>query len=271
MKKNCSLKHNVAKPIKHNYLLNGGLLWCEVCGKEMEGRSGTGAKGIKYYYYVCKNKECGFKVPADEIEGIILNRLKELSSRRDIIADIIKFTNGRLQKVLPQPKEQKTLLQKERTEIRNFADIILNKWASLATDQNSVLLKEKLDDLGKRRQDVETGIQALEQMIDEIQRESVSQELVMLALNKFTDVFDHIQPYQQKELLRLVLHKAVLAPDSIKIALYGRPPKTGLLSISESEMHSQMATWLPFVDSYRTFIVSPPKDILEVFEHVSSM
>jgi site-specific DNA recombinase len=249
LKKNRSSKHNVAKPIKHNYLLNGGLLWCEKCGKEMEGRSGTGARNVRYYYYRCKNEACQFKVPANEIEGIILNRLKELSSQRDILGEIVKFTNGRLQKALPQLKEQKTLLQKERTEIRSFADKIMNKWASLATDQNSVLLKEKLDELGRRRQDIETGIQTLEQMIDEIQRESVSQELVMLALNKFTDVFDHIQPYQQKELLGLVLHKAVLAPDSIKIALYGRPPETGLLPGTESEMRSRMVNWLPGQDS----------------------
>jgi hypothetical protein len=235
----------VAKPIKHNYLLNGGLLWCEKCGKEMKGRSGTGARNVRYYYYRCKNEECQFKVPANEIEGIILNRLKELSSRKDILGEIIKFTNGRLQKALPELKQQRVLLQKERAEVRAFADTIISRWASLANDKNSVLLKEKLDELGKRRQDIETGIQTLEQMIDEIQRESVSQELVMLALNKFTDVFDHIQPYQQKELLRLVLHKAVLAADSIKIALYGRPPETGLLSVSESETHSQIATWLP--------------------------
>jgi len=220
----------MAKPIKHNYLLNGGLLWCEKCGREMEGRFGTGAKGVRYYYYRCKNEECEYKVPAHEIEGIILSRLKELSSRRDILGGIIRFTNGRLQKALPQLKEQKTLLQKELAEIRSFADRIMIEWASLAREENSVILKEKLDELGKRRKDVETGIQTLEEMIGEIQRESVSQELIILALNKVTDVFDHIQPYQQKELLSLVLHKAALAPDSIKVALYGHPPETGLLS-----------------------------------------
>jgi len=88
-----------------------------------------------------------------------------------------------------------------------------------------------------------------EEMIEEIESKSVTQELVMLALNKFTDVFDHIQPYQQKELLSLVLHKAILAPDSIKIALYGRPPDTGLLSLYESEIRSQTPIWLPGQDS----------------------
>jgi len=37
-------------------------------------------------------------------------------------------------------------------------------------------------------------------MIEEIERESVSKELVMSALEKFTGVFDHIQPYKQKDL-----------------------------------------------------------------------
>jgi len=158
---------------------------------------------------------------------------------------IIKSTNEKVQKELPQLKEQKTLLQKELTEIKNFADGIMNKWASLASEDSSLFLKDKLDQLGKRRKEIETGIQALEEMIEEIERESVTQELVMLALNKVTDVFDHIQPYQQKELLSLVLHKAILAPDSIKIALYGHPPEIGLLSLCESEIRSQTPIWLP--------------------------
>lgn len=121
----------------------------------------------------------------------------------------------------------------------------MNKWASLASEDSSLFLKDKLDQLGKRRKEIETGIQALEEMIEEIEREAVNQELVMLALNKFTDVFDHIQLYQQKELLSLVLHKAILAPDSIKIALYGRPPEIGLFSVCESEIRSQTPIWLP--------------------------
>ena len=248
LKKNCVSKHNEAKPVKHNYILNGGLLWCDKCSNEMEGRSGTGAKGARYYYYICKNKDCRFKVPADEIEGVILKRIKELSSQKNIMAEIVKSTNEKLQKELPQLKEQKTLLQKELTEVKNFADGIMNKWVSLASEDSSLFLKDKLDQLGKRRKEIETGIESLEQMIEEIEQESVNQELVMLALNKFTDVFDHLQPYQQKELLSLSLHKVILAPDSIKIALYGRPPETGLLSCVP-EMRSQTPIWLPRPDS----------------------
>lgn len=61
------------------------------------------------------------------------------------MADIVKATNEKLQKELPQLKEQKTIPQKEITEIKNFADGIMNKWASLASEDSSLFLKDKLD------------------------------------------------------------------------------------------------------------------------------
>lgn len=245
LQKNNTSKHNETKPVKHNYILNGGLLWCEKCGSEMEGRSGTSARGQRYYYYICKDEGCKFKVPASEIEDVILKRIKELSTDKSIMEGIIKATNEKLQRELPDLKEQKTLLNKELSEVKGFADGIMNKWASLASDNGSLFLKDKLDDLGKRRKEIESGLQGLGEMIVEIERESVTRELVMLALNKFTDTFEHIQPYQQKELLRLVLHKAVTGPESIKIALYGRLPDIGLFGKSLSGIRSQTPTILP--------------------------
>ena len=43
--------------------------------------------------------------------------------------------------------------------------------------------------------------------------------------------------------MRLVLHKAILGPDYMKMALYGRPPEVGPLSGSESRF--QTFDWLP--------------------------
>ena len=137
----------------------------------MQGRSGTGKLGRRYYYYACKNKDCGFKVSADEIEGVVLERIKKLSSQDDIIASIVRGTNNRLQKELPQLKEQKKLLQKELDEIRDFADGIMNKWAELAGDGGNLFLNDKLEELGTRRKEIETGIESLELMIGEIERE----------------------------------------------------------------------------------------------------
>ncbi len=106
LKKNNVSKHNGVKHIKHNYTLNSGLLWCGKCATEMEGRSGTGSKGMRYYYYICKNKECKFKVPAGEIEGIVLERIKELSAKKGIMDDIVQATN------IPLPLTERQIFRK---------------------------------------------------------------------------------------------------------------------------------------------------------------
>ena len=46
--------HNGSKPTQHVYILSGGLLHCGRCSSSMEGRSGRGRLGVKYFYYACQ-------------------------------------------------------------------------------------------------------------------------------------------------------------------------------------------------------------------------
>lgn len=248
IKRNHRSRHNQVTPIKHNYILNFGLLWCEKCGCEMEGRSGTGKKGIRYYYYRCKNEDCQFKVPASEIEKVILDRIRILSERKNVIGSIVQKANGRLQKEIPRLKAQKAVLSNEFDEISEAADGILSKWESMVNDDSNVFIKEKLNSLSKRRKEIESGIQELEEMIQKIERETVSQEMVKIALKKFDEMFKLIQPYQQKELIGLVLHKALISENTLKIALYGRPPDVDS-AISNVGLRSEMPAWRPGQDS----------------------
>ena len=249
IKRNHKSRTNQIAPIKHNYIFNSGLLWCEECGSEMEGRSGTGKKGVRYYYYRCKNNKCKFKVPASDIENVVLDRIASISKRKDIVTAIIKSTNKQLQKELPQLIEQRKLLDSELNDVKDFADGIMNKWESMANEESSVFLKEKLNQLGKRRKEIESGIQSMREMIEEVERESVTQEMVMIALGKFNEVFKHIKPYQQKELVGLVLHKAIVGPDKLKIALYGRLPEVDAVVNASVYQRSEMPVWRPRQDS----------------------
>lgn len=90
------------------------------------------ARNIKSFYYVCKNRTCRFKLPADEIEGIIIKRIKCLSSDPEIMEKLIANTNDKLMKDIPQLKNRKTHLQKELIEVKTFADGIMNKWTAMA-------------------------------------------------------------------------------------------------------------------------------------------
>lgn len=230
LKKNRESRHNSVKPIKHNYLLNGGLLWCGKCGAQMDGKPGTGARQVRYYYYVCKNKECRFKLPADEIEQIVLERIKELSGRSDILEGIVRRTNERLRTELPEFRERKSTLEKELGRINDTATGIMNDLEVIAGENGRIFVREKLEELGTRRKGIKTGIQEVEQAIREIERESVSHRDVMRALSEFSDVFGQIPPYKQKELVRLVVNRVELAPDCMKMALYGRVPAVGPVS-----------------------------------------
>jgi site-specific DNA recombinase len=245
MQKNGETRHNAAKRINHSYLLNHGLLWCGKCGAQMQGVCGTGRKGRKYYYYLCKS--CKFKVPADEVEGLVLERIAHLAQDEKTLAAIVASTNERLRTELPALRDQQRVLEGELARVKTQAEALINEWATLANGDGTSFLKERLDDLGKRRGQIEEGLTALEIAIGDVERDMVDQGLVAQALADFTGVFAELKPYQQKELMRLVLHKAILGPDYLKIGLYGRPPELGPLS--KGEPRSQTFDWLPGQDS----------------------
>ncbi|MFH1093695.1 MAG: recombinase family protein [Candidatus Omnitrophota bacterium] len=254
LKKNYSSKHNAAKAIKHVYLLNAGKLWCGECGEEMEGGSGTSKSHKKYYYYVCKNNTCKFRVPAKEIEDFVIGYIKNLANEKETLKNIIRFTNSKLQTELPQLVTQRKNMHAELENVKRFAQGILDQWTSMATNENAMFLKDKLNELGKRRKAIEDGISNLEIMIEEIQRESVNQDMIELMLSKFADIFNTIPPYQQKELINILLHKAILSPTETRIALYGKQADTRLFDLLETQSvnvisRPGISDWLPREDS----------------------
>ena len=72
-------------------------------------------------------------------------------------------------------------------------------------------------------------------------------DLVTRALADFSEVFSALKPNLQKELMRVVLNKVILAPDSLKIGLYGRPPE--VKTVQGGDARSQTFDWLPGQDS----------------------
>ncbi len=225
MRKNNKSNHNVAKPIRHNYVFNGGLLYCGKCNSEMEGTSSSGKLGKKYYYYKCKNSDCKFRVTADEIEKVVINRIKQLATREDILPKLVEKTNALVQKELPQLREQKSLLEKELIKVSNTIERVINDFGDITTDNSKESVRNELDELGKRQKEIQKGIISLQLTIEEIERDAVDKNLVKLALEKMRDTFNALQPYQQKELVRDVLHKAIISKDKINLALIGNPLK----------------------------------------------
>jgi hypothetical protein len=157
--------------------------------------------------------------------------------------EIVAATNRKLQTDLPNLTEQKETLEKDLSDVIRTADDMMDQWDSLAGEDGAVFLKERLDELGKRRTDIERALEELEIAIDDVEREAVDQEAVLEALASFGDVFDCIPPFQQKELFRLVIHKVIVSEGSMELALYGKPPELG--QMTQGTARSQTSNWLP--------------------------
>ena len=244
---NYSTKHNAATKIKHTYILNCGMLVCDKCHTEMEGTCGTNRTGTTYYYYKCKNKKCRFKLPAEKLENLVIHLIRQIAVNDQTADEIIKTANENLIKELPQLKQQKRILDKELTETKNYIDAIMKKWVDSPSEEVGMMLQEKLSELAKRRTQIETAIQEIKLTTEETEKDFIKKDEIVNSLHLFINMFKNSKPYQQKDLIKLVINKVYISDELIKIALYGQVPDTRLFNniYQPSEKFAQTSDWLP--------------------------
>ena len=219
LKKNCQHKHNGTTPLRHNYLLNGGLLYCRKCGGVMEGRSGNGKMKKKYYYYVCTNKECRFKVSAGEIEGLIRGRFREIAFNDEAMRGLVQLNNEKLMEMLPALHSRRRLQVRELEKIRKKAKTIMEGLMMDGSGPGVVFVKEELDELGGKREEIEKSIKELDRQIERIEKKYIEEDRLQEGMKQFDGCFDGIKPYQQRELMHLVLGRVELGEESVKLGL----------------------------------------------------
>ena len=219
LKKNCQHKHNGTTPLRHSYLLNGGLLRCGKCGGVMEGRSGNGKTKRKYYYYICTNAGCRFSVSAEEIEGLIRGRIREIAFDAGVMDTLVKENNKRLRVELPEMYRRRRFQAKELEGLKRQAGLIMERLVPGDGGPGTVFVREELDGLGRKREEIERSLKGTEAQIGRIERKAIDEETLREGLKRFDECFDRIKPYEQKELMRLVLVRADLGEESIKIGL----------------------------------------------------
>ena len=82
-----------------------------------------------------------------------------------------------------------------------------------------MFIREELDKLGKKREEIEGAVKNLDRQIERIEKKAVQADLLQERLRSFDKCFGKIKPYRQRELMRLVLGRAELGEESIKIGL----------------------------------------------------
>jgi site-specific DNA recombinase len=243
MAANGRTNHNGSRAVRHAYVLNSGLLLCGRCGTSLEGRSGTGRLGVTYFYYVCKSKGCGLRVVAHEIEGVLLDRIQQLATEEALLDRIVAETDRRMARQKPALLARRRVLEKGLAEVRTQADKLLMDWPALEADGGRAFLTDKLGELAQRRADLESGMADVEARLGELARQRLTADGVRAALARFNDVYGCLTPFERKELMRLVVHRAEVRDREIVLELYAIPaPK---LEVAQSHSRSEPPVWLP--------------------------
>ncbi len=238
MSANRKSKHNgVAKP-KLFFLFNGGILKCDECGSELAGASGTSHMDKVYSYYLCRNRGCGFRVPATEVEDLIKARLKRLCRDPKKLSALVEITNRNLRAELPKVLEHRDLLRKELEQINTLSAGIMRRFVNVMGADADRLVQEQLEALSARRGRVEDGLSALEEMAKEIDRDIIEKAVVQQALLAFDEVFDAAPPYLKKQFVQALVGQIRLSDLRVAIGIDGRPG-AGLRALENSEPASE--------------------------------
>ena len=235
--------HNGSRPARHIYLLSGGLLHCGRCGSPMEDRSGTGRLGVKYFYYACRRHRCGLRVVASEIEDAALGRLREMARDGALVERLVRETNGRMDREKRALQKRLQGLRRALAEVKAEADTLMSGWPASDSNGARTFLMERLDELAQRRRDLEQGIEEAEWSLGRLESEQVSADTIRAALGRFNEVYAQLTPFERKELVRLILHRAEVSDRQIVLELY--PIAAPKMAVAQSVLKDVSAIRLP--------------------------
>jgi site-specific DNA recombinase len=230
MAENGQTNRNAAAPIQHAYVLSRGILHCGRCGSVMDGRCGTGRLGVRYFYYVCMNKNCSLHVGADEVETAVLGRIRHLAGDGDVLEQLTNECNKRLLRQRPALEKRRQGLLKSLAEVKRQADKLLDNWSEMEVGDSFV--KEKLNKLACRRADLEAGLVEAEEALRQIQEQAVGVDVVKRALASIDEVYGRLKPFEQRELMGLVLKRAEVNERQIVLEIYALGEQHAMLGDS---------------------------------------
>jgi len=225
LRQNDASKFNLASPTKHFYLLNTGILYCQHCGAVMEGRNGHGHKGQKaYYYYVCKNRACHFKLPQAEIERACVALVGAVAEQPAILPRIAAKFNHRLKHFMPQLSVERTRLEAELRQVNAEAQTVLARTDGV--EDGRVFIAERLKQLADRRRDLEGTLERLRIEETGLASYTVDETGIQRMLRDCQRMFDdedELQPYKRRELLKKAIQRIEFSDAECRAALKLNP------------------------------------------------
>ena len=246
---NARVNRSQVAPIRHAHILSGGLLICGRCDSPMQGRSGTGKQGKTYFYYACARPGCGMRVVATEAEGAVLDRFRALATNPEAVQRLTDETNRRLQAKLPELDKQLRSHERALKRVNAAAGKLL---AQTVPDEGRGFLNDQLRALARQKDDLESALLESKNALLATRDAQASADAIRDGLLNFDRVYSHLKPFEQRELVPLILDKAVIGDRQLVLHLKGEactafaqaPEKA-----SPTEGFAGRAIWLPDEDS----------------------
>lgn len=195
-----------SKSIRTEFLLKGKLV-CGLCGKNMQGESGTSHTGRPMYYYKCmarkRNKNCTKSVlPKDKFDKFVVDITHRIFCDQDninLIADEVMRVHEKRMK----DKSVLSVLEKERDEIqRSLANIM------------------KAIERGIFNDTTQTQMNQLEQQLSDIQGKITLEQFKeqnLLTKEKVVDYLTNSVLKKPKQMIQTLVRKIVVYEDKIEI------------------------------------------------------
>lgn len=193
-------RKQVGKQLTHDRYLLSGLLVCGHCGAKMNGRyyeKKRPHKTYRYYRYVCdsyaKKGTCFFHwVNRDEIEGLVLEKIKELDQESSARLKIVKPEKSKKSEVEAIEERLKKLDQKFQKQIEAYEDDLISA-----------------HDLKKARERVEKEKKQLEYTLEQEkkkEKKSDDDKVKERAHKLMNDIFS-VDRVQAKQAIRQLIHR----------------------------------------------------------------
>lgn len=202
-----------------------GLITCGACKSAMTS-SFSLSKGKEYHYYRCtsdtdKSKQkCHIgSVNSRNLEQLVIDELKAITENQDLIDKVVERALHEQGLAAEEWKAKKKVLRDQLSQtdkkITNLLSVIESQ-GSKTTKLTAIL--EDIDALHAHSAQLKNEIENIDLQICAAEQDIFSAETVRGNLKIFREVFDHLTPDEQHDLLHLLVKKIVYYEDKDQAA-----------------------------------------------------
>lgn len=213
---------NFRQPMKHTFVLLG-LVRCGLCGAHMTNSNSTHPKK-RYFYYRCTKEDhhgktaCKMKqVAAQELEEVVLQRLKELSTNEELVKTVVANTNTGGEDKTAALKLEKARTARLLGDLNKQIDHLVNHLAQGFAGSRSV--QERLRKMEAQQRDYQREMDDLDFKIRRIERERLDAEIMLSSLHSLSYLIGQATPQELQAIIPTLVDSIVVSPDGITIRL----------------------------------------------------